>query len=84
MINIAYISNIIFIIWVFYEAFTITSFSEKDTIYMALFIIFSAINIIALSTRNNARDFLALFLERKKLEQEQKIQELKKGLNGDA
>lgn len=84
MINMAYISNIIFIIWVFYEALTITNFSEKDTIYLALFIIFPAINVIALSTKNNARDFLALFLERKKLEQEQKIQELRKGLKGDA
>ena len=76
----AYVCNILFLIW------GITLFDTEKIIDTKNFLIFTAItllpiiNIIALVIQGKGKDFLSLYFERKKLEQQKKIIELEKAI----
>jgi len=66
-----------FLAFVFFYA-RIWKESTGDLIAFVLVLILLIVNLVALFSKRDRKDFLSLFWERKRLEQEKKIRELKK------
>ena len=73
----AYILNVAFIIFLFISVFSETKPSGRDIFLLCIFFLFATINVTALFLSSNGKNILSLFLERKRLEQEQKLNAIK-------
>lgn len=79
------IINFAFIAFIFILFFGSNSRpSEKDVLIFILFLAFPILNLIAFWRTSNSRDILSLFIERKRLEQEKKIADLRKSLGKES
>lgn len=77
----AYLCNVSFIIFLVVVAFTEKSSPDgKGLMIFTVFLALPVVNLIALATSGNGRDFLSLYFEVKRLEQEQKIIAIKKSM----
>ena len=74
----AYLSNLAFGIFVVVSMADADRLSGKDALVFVLFFAFVAINIFTLA--RSERDFLSAYFQRKKLEEEKRILELKRNI----
>lgn len=80
MNGLAIIGNFVglaFLAFVFFEA-RVWKEGTGDLIAFVLVLVLLIVNLVALFSKRDRKDFLSLFWERKRLEQEKKIRELKK------
>ena len=68
---------LVFLAFVFFQAH-VWKEGARDLIAFVLIFIVPIVNLIALYAKGDRKDFISLFWERKRLEQEKKILELKK------
>jgi hypothetical protein len=76
----AYLANIAFFATVLFLFFFQGRLDGKEALIFGLLFAFPVVNILALAASAKGRDFFSLFLERKRLEQEQKLHALKKSM----
>lgn len=58
--------------------------SEKDILIFIIFLELPILNLTAFWMASNSRDIFSLFIERKRLEQEKKIADLRKSLDKES
>lgn len=74
---------VVITIWVGYEILHErgpVSFKLGEWIFIAVLYAIPLVNLLALSASGKGKDFFSLYFERKKLEQEKRIAELRKSL----
>lgn len=81
----AYISNFAFLVAIFWSLLFEQKRVDGQMLLVFLFL-FSVpvVNLVALHASAKSKDFLALFFERKKLEQMKRIMEIKRSLGEDS
>ncbi len=80
MKTLAYILNAVFIIFVCIEFLTDFRHDGYGISFFIALILFSTVNVLSIMSHSDGRGIVSLFFERKRLEQEQKLENLKKNM----
>jgi hypothetical protein len=76
----AYLANTAFVIALLVAVLNSDHLNGVQILIFALLFVLPLINFLALAGSSKEKDFFSLYFERKKLEQEKKIAELKKSM----
>ena len=80
MKRIAYLANVAFLVAVLVLFVNHGALDAKDALIFVLLFAMPLVNVVALAASAKGRDFFSLFFERKRLEEEEKVNALKKKL----